>query len=99
MLDGKFEVFDDARGFMKRSRPIFVEKHDFSAKLFKNKQATEPSFSLAACGEHTVDIYKIVGGVILFFIWFCSTSLYFSVRRARRRRKKELKKAMRQKKK
>ena len=95
MLDGKFEVFDDARDLLARTRPIFVEKHDFSAKLFKNKETNEPSFAVSAKGEHTFDIYKILGGVALFFVWLCSMKIYFSVRRSRKKRKKALRRAQR----
>ncbi len=99
MLDGKFEVFDDARDALARTRPIFVERHDFSAKLFKNKETAEPAFSISAKGEHTLDIFRILGGIAIFFLWLCSMRIYFSVRRSRKKRKKELRRAARAKKK
>ena len=99
MLDGKFEVFDDARDLLARTRPIFVEKHDFSAKLFKNKETSEPAFSISAKGEHTFDIYRILGGIALFFVWLCSMRIYFGIRRSRKKRKKELRRAQKAKKK
>ena len=89
MLDGKFEIFDDARDFMARTRPVFIEKHDFSAKLFKNRDAEEPSFSFSAKGGYTFDLYKIICGVALFFLWLTSMRIYFGVRRARRKKRKE----------
>ena len=92
MLENKFEVFDEARAFVARTRPIFVEKHDFSAKLFKNREAGEPSFSLSAKGENRIDIYRVLGGIALFLLSLCSLRIYFSVRKSRRRRKKELRK-------
>lgn len=98
MFDGKFEVFDDARDFIARTRPILVEKHDFSAKLFKNKETDEPGFSISAKGEHRFDIYKILGGIAIFFVWICSMKIYFGIRRARRKRKKELRRAAKAKK-
>ena len=93
MLENKFEVFDEAREFVARTRPIFVEHHDFSAKLFKNREAKEPSFSISAKGEHRFDIYRIVAGVALFFFWLFSMKIYFGVRRARKKRMKAAKKA------
>ena len=99
MFDGKFEVFDDARDFVARTRPIFVEKHDFSAKLFKNKETDEPSFSIASRGEHRFDLYKIAGGVLIFFVWLCSMRIWFGIRRARKKRKKELRRAAKARKK
>ncbi|MBQ2719378.1 MAG: hypothetical protein IJF73_04855 [Clostridia bacterium] len=97
MSQNKFEIFDEARDFMARTRPIFVEHHDFSAKLFRDKEATEPCFSFAAKGENRFDIYKILGGVLLFFVSLCSLRIYFSVKKARRRRKKELRRMAKQK--
>ncbi len=93
MLDGKFEIFDDARDFMARTRPVFIEKHDFSAKLFKNREADEPSFSFATKGGHTFDLYKIVCGAALFFLWLTSMRIYFGMRRARRKKRKERRRA------
>ena len=95
MLENKFEVFDDAREFMAKTRPIFVEKHDSSAKLFKNRETGEPSFSISAKGEHRFDIYRIVGGIALFFLWLISMKVYFGVRRSRRKKRKAAKKAAR----
>ena len=99
MSDTAFEIFDDARDVLARTRPIFVEKHDFSAKLFKNKETGEPSFSISSKGEHTLDIFKILGGVALFFLWVASMRIYFGIRRSRRKRKKELRRAAKNKKK
>lgn len=84
-----FEVFDDARDFLARTRPVFVEKHDFSAKLFKNRETDEPSFSVATKGEHRFDIYRILCGIFLLSAWFCSLSMYFGIRRLRRKKRKE----------
>ena len=70
MFDGKFEVFDEAREFVSRTRPIFVERHDFSAKLFKNRETTEPSFSISAKGEHRFDIYRIFAAFFAAFLLF-----------------------------
>ena len=89
-MENKFQVFDEAREFISRTRPIFVEKHDFSAKLFKNREASEPCFSLSTKGENRIDIYRVLGGIALFFLSICSLRIYFSVRKNRRRRKKEL---------
>lgn len=97
MFDGKFEVFDEARDFVARTRPIFVERHDFSAKLFKNKETDTPSFSIAAKGENRFDIYRILGGILLFFVSLCSLKIWFGIRRARRKRKKELRRAAKRK--
>lgn len=97
MLENKFEVFDDAREFVARTRPIFVEHHDFSAKLFKNRDAKEPCFSISAKGDHRLDIYRIVAGVALFFFWLFSMKVYFGVRRARKKRRKAAKKAAKMK--
>jgi len=97
MSDKAFEIFDDARDILARTRPIFVEKHDFSAKLFKNKETGEPSFSISSKGEHTFDIFKILGGVALFFLWVASMRVYFGIRRARRKKKKELRRAAKRK--
>ena len=97
MFDGKFEVFDEARDFVARTRPIFVERHDFSAKLFKNKETDIPSFSISAKGENRFDIYRILAGILLFFVSLCSLRIWFGIRRARRKRKKELRRAARKK--
>ena len=97
MSENKFEIFDDAREFIARKRPIFVEHHDFSAKLFKNRETTEPCFSISSKGEHRFDIYKILGGVALFLLWLGTMKIYFGIRRAKKRRKKEMKKAAKMK--
>ena len=97
MLENKFEVFDDAREFVTRKRPIFVEHHDFSAKLFKNREATEPCFSISSKGEHRFDIYRILGGTVLFFLWLFSMKVYFGVRRSRKKKRKAAKKAAKMK--
>ena len=97
MLDKKFEVFDEARDFVARTRPILVERHDFSAKLFRDKECTEPTFSISGKGEHRFDIYKILGGVALFLLWLGTMKIYFGIRRAKKRRKKELKRAAKMK--
>ena len=57
MSENKFEVFDDAREFVARTRPIFVERHDFSAKLFKNRETSEPSFSISAASRQMERVY------------------------------------------
>lgn len=93
MLENKFEVFDDARDFVARTRPIFVEKHDFSAKLFKNRETGEPLFAISAKGEHRFDIYRILGGIALFFFWLFSLKIYFGIRRSRKKKRKAAKKA------
>ena len=97
MSENKFEIFDDAREFIARKRPIFVEHHDFSAKLFKNRETTEPCFSISSKGEHRFDIYRIVAGIALFFFWLFSMKIYFGVRRARKKRRKAAKKAAKMK--
>ena len=97
MLENKFEVFDDAREFVARTRPIFVEHHDFSAKLFKNREAEEPCFSISSKGEYRFDIYRIVAGIALFFLWLFSMKIYFGVRRARKKKRKAAKKAAKMK--
>lgn len=97
MNENKFEIFDDARDFIARTRPVFVERHDFSAKLFKNRETTEPSFSISAKGEHRLDLYRILGGIAVFFLWMVSMRLYFKMRRARRKRRKELRRRAKQK--
>ena len=90
----KISVFDDARSIVK-SRPIFVERHDFSATLFRDREMSESAFSVAAKGEYRFDIVKILFGLALVFLWFSSVSVLVGIRRARKKRKKELRRAAR----
>lgn len=90
----KISVFDDARSIVK-SRPIFVERHDFSATMYRDREMTEPTFSVASKGEYRFDLVKIVCGIALILVWFSSVSLVVGIRRARRKRKKELRRAAR----
>lgn len=90
----KISVFDDARSMVK-ARPIFVERHDFSATLFRDRKMSEAAFSIAAKGEHRIDIFKILCGIALVFVWFSSVSILLGVRRARRKRKKAMRRAAR----
>lgn len=88
----KISVFDDAKSFVK-SRPVFVERHDFSATLYRDREMSDQTFSVAAKGEYRFDIVKILWGIALVFVWFSSVSILVGVRRARRKRKKEQRRA------
>ncbi len=88
-----FSILGKVLDLLTYRRPVFVEKHDFSAALYKDKKTTTPSFSVATAGENTFDIYKIVAGVAAFTIWFGTMKLYFTIRRRRRKKKKAMKKA------
>ncbi len=91
MFQKEFEIVENARDFMARTRPIFVERHDISAKLFRDKEASEPSFSFSAKGENRFDLFRILTWVVLFFASICSMRVYFGLRKWKRRRKKEMK--------
>ena len=88
----KISVFDDAKSLVK-SRPVFVERHDFSATLYRDREMSEPSFSLASKGEYRFDIVKIVGGIFLILVWFSSVSVLVGVRRIIKKRKKAQRRA------
>jgi transposase len=90
----KISVFDDARSIAK-SRPVFVERHDFSATLYRDREMTEPSVAFASKGEYRFDIVKIICGIVLVFAWFSSVSILVAVRRLRKKRKKALRQAAR----
>ncbi len=98
MFDKEYEFVENAKDFVARTRPIFIERHDISAKLFRDKEASEPSFSFSAKGENRFDIFRILTWVVLFFAGVCSLRVYFGVRKLKRRRKKELKRRAKQKK-
>ncbi len=97
MFQKEFEIVENARDFMARTRPIFIEKHDISAKLFRDKEASEPSFSFSAKGENRFDIFRILTWVVLLFAGLCSMRVYFGLRKLKRRRKKEMKRREKEK--
>ncbi len=97
MFQKEFEIVENARDFMARTRPIFIEKHDISAKLFRDKEASEPAFSFTAKGENRFDIFRILTFVVLFFAGLCSMRVYFGLRKLKRRRKKEMKRREKEK--
>ena len=98
MLKKEFEAVENVKDFVTRSRPMFVEKHDISANLFRNRETGEPCLSFSSRGERHFDLYRIATGLILIFVWTLSVRIYFGVRKARRNRKKELKRIAREKK-
>lgn len=98
MLKKEFEAVENVKEFMTRNRPMFVEKHDISANLFRNRETGEPCLSFSSRGEHHLDLYRIVTGLILICVWLLSVKVYFKMRKARRNRKKELKRLAREKK-
>ncbi len=79
--------------YLRRSRPILIEKHDVAAKLFRRPDSEEPAFSFSLKGEHRLDLYKIFTCVTLFLLWLFSMKVYFGAKRAKRRWMKEKKKA------
>ncbi len=98
MLKKEFEAVENVKEFMTRNRPMFVEKHDISANLFRNRETGEPCLSFSSRGEHHLDLYRIATGLILICVWLLSVKVYFKMRKARRNRKKELKRLAREKK-
>ena len=98
MLKKEFEAVENVKEFMARNRPMFVEKHDISANLFRNRETGEPCLSFSSRGEHHFDLYRIATGLILICIWLLSVKVYFKMRKARRNRRKELKRLAREKK-
>lgn len=98
MLKKEFEAVENVKEFMTRNRPMFVEKHDISANLFRNRETGEPCLSFSSRGEHHFDLYRIATGLILICVWLLSVKVYFKMRKARRNRKKELKRLAREKK-
>ncbi len=97
MFNKDSDIFVNVKEKVSKCRPIFVERHDISAKLYRNKNAEEPSFSFEARGDHRFDLYKIFTYALFLFLWFNSMMIYFAVKKAKRRRKKELKRKAKEK--
>ncbi len=69
-------------------RPVISEKHDFSASLFKNKEAKEPVFHFATKGSFDFDILKIIVWLLLAL---CTLSAFSASKKIKKQRKEKIK--------
>lgn len=72
-------------------RPIILEKHDFSAELFKNKNSREPLFHLSAKGDFKIDIVKILAWLLLALATMSAFSISLQCKKQRKEKYKKMK--------
>ncbi len=72
-------------------RPVIVEKHDFSADVFKNKKSGDPLFHIASKGKLEIDIFKVLTWILLALVTMSAFSLSVKAKKDRKRKIKKMK--------
>ena len=73
------------------SHPIMVEKHDFSASFYRDKDSKEPFFHIDAKGGGSIDVLKIAACSLAAVAMLSAFEIMSYVQKSRKKKIKKLK--------